>query len=42
MANAQPGGDMRGHVLNLDPSARAAVLDREGQRSQKLECLRPV
>jgi RNA polymerase sigma-70 factor (ECF subfamily) len=37
MGNASLGHDMCGHVLNLDPSARATALDQEGQRTLKLE-----
>jgi hypothetical protein len=37
MGNAPQGHEMCGHVLNLDVSARATVLDQEGQRTLKLE-----
>jgi hypothetical protein len=37
MGNAPLGHEMCGHVLNLDLSARVAVLDQEGQRPLKLE-----
>src|ERR1700738_2065839 len=37
MGNAPLGHEMCGHVLNLDLSARATVLDQEGQRTLKLE-----
>ena len=37
MGNAPLGHEMGGHALNLDHSARAIVLDQEGQRTLKLE-----
>jgi len=37
MGNAPLGHEMCGQVLNLDLSARATVLDQEGQRTLKLE-----
>jgi RNA polymerase sigma-70 factor (ECF subfamily) len=37
MGNAPLGHELCGHALNLDHSARAIVLDQEGQRTLKLE-----
>jgi RNA polymerase sigma-70 factor (ECF subfamily) len=37
MGNAPLGHEICGHVLNSDLSARATVLDQEGQRTLKLE-----
>jgi RNA polymerase sigma-70 factor, ECF subfamily len=37
MGNAPLGHELCGHVLDLDHSARAIVLDQEGQRTLKLE-----
>jgi hypothetical protein len=36
MGNAPLGHEICGHMLNLDLTARATVLDQEGQRTLKL------